>query len=221
MADSPLIPHSPTADDYAHAHAAHEAEIEAGEPFALFGHWLKDAAAKEPNDPNAMAVSTVDSEGMPDVRMVLLKDFDEEGFIFYTNTLSAKGKQLMATPKAALLFHWKSLRRQVRIRGEVSLVSDAEADAYFQSRARQSQIGAWASDQSQPLPDRFALEKRVAEYALKFGIGKIERPSHWTGFRVAPLTIEFWRDKPFRLHDRVQFHRENSAEGWTKSKLYP
>ncbi len=221
MADSPLIPHSPSADEYAQAHAAHETEIEAGEPFALFGQWLKDAAAREPNDPNAMAVATVDGDGLPDVRMVLLKDFDENGFVFYTNTLSAKGQQLAETPKAALLFHWKSLRRQVRIRGEVSRVSDAEADAYFQSRARQSQIGAWASDQSQPLPDRFALEKRVAEYALKFGLGKIERPPHWTGFRVAPLNIEFWRDKPFRLHDRVRFHRENTAQGWTSAKLYP
>eukprot|EP01042_Synura_sphagnicola_P011124 gene11124-14227_t len=159
--DSSLIPHSPTADDYAEAHAAHEAEIEASEPFTLFGQWLKDAKAKEPNDPNAMAVASVDEDGLPDVRMVLLKDFDETGFVFYTNTLSAKGHQLTEQPKAALLFHWKSLRRQVRVRGIVTRVTDAEADTYFQSRARQSQIGAWASDQSQALPDRFALEKRV------------------------------------------------------------
>jgi pyridoxamine 5'-phosphate oxidase len=177
--------------------------------------------AKEPNDGNAMALSTVDGDGMPDVRMVLLKDFDTNGFVFYTNTTSAKGKQLMQSRKAALLFHWKSLRRQVRIRGEVSLVSDAEADAYFQSRARQSQIGAWASDQSQPLPDRFALEKRVAEYGLKFGLGKIERPPHWTGFRVAPLQMEFWRDRAFRLHDRVQFSRAAVNDGWSRAKLYP
>lgn len=155
-----LIPPSPSADEYAEAHMAHEAEIEAGEPFVLFAEWLKDAKAKEPNDPNAMAVATVDADGLPDVRMVLLKDFDEAGFVFYTNALSAKGQQLTQDPKAALLFHWKSLRRQVRIRGGVSRVSDAEADAYFHSRARQSQIGAWASDQSRPLEDRFALEKR-------------------------------------------------------------
>jgi len=221
MTDSRLIPPSPSADDYAEAHAAHEAEIDAGEPFALFGEWLKEAGAKEPNDPNAMAVATVDPDGLPDVRMVLLKDFDEAGFVFYTNTLSAKGQQLTSSGKAALLFHWKSLRRQVRVRGEVTRVSDAEADAYFHSRARQSQIGAWASDQSRPLEDRFALEKRVAEYALKFGLGKIDRPPHWTGFRVAPLSIEFWRDKPFRLHDRVQFRRERISDGWGKTRLYP
>ncbi|MDV6332874.1 pyridoxamine 5'-phosphate oxidase [Asticcacaulis sp. 201] len=220
MTDS-LIPHSPTADEYAEAHAAHEAEIDVAEPFTLFGQWLKDAGAKEPNDPNAMAVATVDSDGLPDVRMVLLKDFDEQGFVFYTNTLSAKGQQLTSNEKAALLFHWKSLRRQVRIRGEVTRVSDAEADAYFQSRARQSQIGAWASDQSRPMEDRFALEKRVAEYALKFGLGKIDRPPHWTGFRISPLSMEFWRDKPFRLHDRIQFHRDTTAGNWEKAKLYP
>ncbi len=221
MSETPIIPASPSADDYAAAHAAHEAEIASGEPFALFGEWLKEAVAKEPNDGNAMALSTVDGDGLPDVRMVLLKDFDTNGFVFYTNTTSAKGKQLMQNRKAALLFHWKSLRRQVRIRGEVSLVSDAEADAYFQSRARQSQIGAWASDQSQPLPDRFALEKRVAEYGLKFGLGKIERPPHWTGFRVAPLQMEFWRDRAFRLHDRVQFSRAAVTDGWLRAKLYP
>ena len=218
---SPLIPASPSDDDYAHAHAVHDAEIEAGEPFALFGEWLTDAKKGEPNDANAMAVATVDADGMPDVRMVLLKDFDAQGFVFYTNTSSAKGQQLTQSGKAALLFHWKSLRRQVRIRGEVSRVSDAEADTYFASRARQSQIGAWASEQSQPLPDRFALEKRVAEYGLKFGLGKIERPPFWTGFRVAPLSIEFWRDRAFRLHDRVLFTRPDTTGGWGRSKLYP
>ena len=217
---SPLIPASPTDTEYA-AHAAHEAEIEAGEPFALFGEWLATAREHEPNDPNAMSVATVDGDGLPDVRMVLLKDFDTHGFVFYTNTTSAKGQQLMQNPKAALLFHWKSLRRQVRIRGEVTTVSDAEADAYFRSRARQSQVGAWASDQSQPLPDRFALEKRVAEYGLKFGFGDIPRPPHWTGFRVAPLQMEFWRDRAFRLHDRVHFTRADSTAGWQREKLYP
>lgn len=218
---SPLIPPSPSEADYEKAHATHETEIEVSEPFSLFGQWLSDARRSEPNDANAMALSTVDAEGLPDVRMVLLKDFDAEGFVFYTNTHSAKGRQLMSSGKAALLFHWKSLRRQVRVRGAVAAVSDAEADAYFQSRARQSQIGAWASDQSQPLPDRFALEKRVAEFALKFGMGKIERPPHWTGFRVAPVSIEFWRDRPFRLHDRVLFTRPEPRGPWTRGKLFP
>ncbi len=219
MSTSQLIPHSPTEDDYAAAHAANEGEIDAGEPFALFAQWLKDAQAKEPNDANAMAVATVDSDGLPDVRMVLMKDFDQDGFVFYTNTHGAKGQQLLATPKAALLFHWKSLRRQVRIRGPVSQVSDAEADAYFRSRARTSQIGAWASDQSHEMPDRFALEKRVAEFGLKFGLGEVPRPPHWTGFRVAPKFIEFWRDKPFRLHERIRF--EAAGAGWMQSRLYP
>jgi pyridoxamine 5'-phosphate oxidase len=216
---SALIPPSPDEREYS-AHAAHEDEIEAGEPFGLFGEWLKDARAKEPNDPNAMSLATVDDEGLPDVRMVLLKDFDAQGFVFYSNTLSDKGQQLLMHPKAALLFHWKSLRRQVRIRGTVERVTDAEADAYFATRARQSQIGAWASEQSRVLESRFALEARVAEYALKFGLGKIERPPHWTGFRVLPQAMEFWRDRPFRLHDRVQFQRTASG-GWTREKLYP
>ena len=217
---SKLIPPTPSDTEY-QAHMAHEAEIDAAEPFALFGQWLKDAAGREPNDPNAMALATVDRDGLPDVRMVLLKDFDEAGFVFYTNTQSAKGRQLLDTHKAALLFHWKSLRRQVRVRGEVSQVSAEEADAYFHSRARQSQVGAWASDQSRPLPDRFALEKRVAEYGLKFGLGEIPRPDHWTGFRVAPLSLEFWRDRAFRLHDRVQFTRAGTAANWSRQKLYP
>jgi pyridoxamine 5'-phosphate oxidase len=216
---STLIPPSPDDSEYS-AHIAHDAEIDAGEPFGLFGEWLKDAKAKEPNDPNAMALATVDDTGLPDVRMVLLKDFDAEGFVFYTNTLSDKGQQLLMQPKAALLFHWKSLRRQVRIRGTVTRVSDAEADAYFATRARQSQIGAWASEQSRVLETRFALEARVAEYALKFGLGKIGRPPHWTGFRVLPEAMEFWRDRAFRLHDRVQFQRTPSG-GWTVEKLYP
>jgi pyridoxamine 5'-phosphate oxidase len=218
---SPIIPPSPSDNEYAAAHAAHEAEIEAVEPFVLFADWFKDAKAKEVNDPNAMCVATVDDEGMPDARMVLLKDFDEQGFVFYTNTRSAKGLQLDFMQKAALLFHWKSLRRQVRIRGTVVRVSEAEADLYFASRARQSQIGAWASEQSQALPDRFALEKRVAEYGLKFGLGKIARPPHWTGYRIVPLEIEFWRDKPFRLHERVKFSRNETNEGWSKVRLYP
>lgn len=216
MSRSDLIPPSP---DYADAHAANEVDIDGAEPFDLFGQWLIDARGKEPNDPNAMTVATVDADGMPDARMVLLKDFDRQGFVFYTNTQSAKGRQILGAQKAALLFHWKSLRRQVRIRGTVEIVSDAEADEYFASRARNSQIGAWASEQSRPLESRFALEKRVAEYGLKFGIGAVPRPPHWTGFRIVPTEMEFWRDKPFRLHDRLKFER--AGDGWVKSKLYP
>jgi len=150
---------------------------------------------------------------------VLLKDFDARGFVFYTNTQSAKGVELTGQPKAALLFHWKSLRRQVRIRGVVEPVSAAEADAYFSSRARHSQLGAWASDQSQPLPDRLALEKRVAEMGLKFGLGKVPRPPHWSGYRVVPQVIEFWRDRPFRLHERLVYGRV--GEVWTTRRLFP
>ncbi|AMJ61191.1 pyridoxamine 5'-phosphate oxidase [Bosea sp. PAMC 26642] len=194
---------------------------EADEPFALFQAWLEEAKHSEPNDPNGMALSTVDSEGLPNVRMVLLKDFDTEGFVFYTNTKSQKGEELLGQGKAAGLFHWKSLRRQVRIRGPVSVVSDAEADAYFRSRPRDSRIGAWASQQSRPLESRFALEKAVAIHAAKFGLGEIPRPPHWTGFRIAPVYLEFWRDGAFRLHDRVVFRRPAPGEPWTRTRLYP
>ena len=191
----------------------------ADEPFALFETWLNEATKSEPNDPNAMALATVDPDGLPDVRMVLMKGFDTEGFVFYSHIASQKGRELAANPKAALLFHWKSLRRQVRIRGNVTPVTDAEADAYFSSRARHSQIGAWASDQSRPLPDRLALEKRVAEMGLKFGLGKVPRPPHWSGYRIVPQTLEFWRDRPFRLHERLVFER--AGEGWTTKRLFP
>lgn len=191
----------------------------ADEPFALFRSWLAEAEAGEPNDPTAMALATVGSDGMPSVRMVLLKGLDDRGFVFYTNTESRKGDQLEAHPKAALCFHWKSLRRSVRVEGEVERVTDAEADAYFQSRPRGSRIGAWASAQSRPLPDRMALERGVAEYTLRFNIGEIPRPPHWSGFRVLPNRIEFWQDKPFRLHDRLLYVRD--GEGWTTSRLYP
>ncbi len=194
---------------------------QAEEPFALFSEWLEEAGRSEPNDPTGMALSTVDAEGLPNVRMVLLKGYDRDGFVFYTNTESQKGQELLGQGKAAALFHWKSLRRQVRIRGPVSLVSDAEADEYFRSRARDSRIGAWASQQSRPLESRFALEKAVAGYAAKFGLGEIPRPPHWTGFRIAPVYIEFWRDGAFRLHDRVVFRRASAAEPWTKTRLYP
>ncbi|MGE7468641.1 pyridoxamine 5'-phosphate oxidase [Bosea sp. NPDC003192] len=194
---------------------------EASEPFSLFESWLEEAKASEPNDPNGMALSTVDADGMPNSRMVLLNGRSPEGFVFYTNTQSQKGEELAGQPKAAALFHWKSLRRQVRIRGPVSRVSDAEADAYFQSRPRDSRIGAWASQQSRPLESRFALEKAVASYALKFGVGEVPRPPHWTGFRIAPVYMEFWRDGAFRLHDRIVFRRASPADAWTKTRLYP
>ena len=193
----------------------------AQEPFDLFRQWFADATASEPNDPNAMALATVDPEGMPDVRMVLMKGYDEQGFVFYTNTGSAKGTQLLASRKAAIVFHWKSLHRQVRVRGPIEQVSDAEADAYFQSRPRDSRIGAWASQQSRPLESRFALEKAVAVNAAKYAVGTVPRPPHWTGFRIMPVAIEFWHDRPFRLHDRITFSRAEPNGDWTKHRLYP
>jgi len=193
---------------------------ERSEPFRLFAEWLEDATKSEVNDPNGVALATVDEDGLPDVRMVLLKGFDERGFVFYTNFESAKGRQILATRKAAMCFHWKSLRRQVRIRGPVEVVTDAEADEYYATRPRGSRIGAWASKQSRPLQSRFALEKAVAEYTARFGIGQIPRPQHWSGFRIMPTQIEFWHDRPFRLHDRAQFVR-NADGGWTTSRLYP
>lgn len=194
---------------------------EADEPFGLFAQWLGDAEKSEPNDPNAMSIASVDDTGMPNVRMVLLKDFDENGFVFYTNFESQKGRELLGQKKAALNFHWKSLRRQVRIRGLVETVSDKEADAYFASRARDSRIGAWASSQSRPLESRFALEKSIAKYAAKYAIGSVPRPPYWSGFRIQPLSIEFWHDRPFRLHDRVVFRREQLSGDWQRTRLYP
>jgi len=192
---------------------------EVAEPFRLFAEWLGEAEAAEPNDPNAMALATVDGDGMPNVRMVLLKGLDGGGFVFFTNYESAKGRELLASRKAALCFHWKSLRRQIRVRGPIEEVSKEEADAYFATRHRGSRIGAWASQQSRPLESRFALEKAVASYAAKFVIGEIPRPDYWSGFRLKPVEIEFWRDREFRLHDRIQFRR--AGDGWVKTRLYP
>lgn len=164
---------------------------ESGEPFKLFAEWLKEAEASEPNDPNAVALATVDEDGLPNVRMVLLKGFDDDGFVFYTNFESQKGREILGQKKAAMCFHWKSLRRQVRLRGPVEIVTDAEADDYFKTRARGSRIGAWASKQSRPLESRFALERAVAEYTARYAIGEIPRPAHWSGFRIRPTSIEF------------------------------
>jgi len=194
---------------------------EENQPYGLFAAWLADAGGSEPNDPNAVALATVDEDGLPNVRMVLLKGFDERGFVFYTNFESRKGTEILAARKAAMCFHWKSLRRQVRIRGEVEIVSDAEADEYYASRPRGSRIGAWASKQSRPLESRFALEKAVAEYTARYAVGTIPRPAHWSGFRIRPVSIEFWHDRPFRLHDRVEFRRTADGKGWEKVRMYP
>jgi len=187
----------------------------------LFAAWFEDAKRSEPADPQAMALATVDADGLPDARMVLLKGFDERGFVFYTNVDSQKGRQLARTPKAALLFHWKSLNRQVRLRGPVEQVSDGEADAYFATRHRLAQIGAWASKQSSPLESRLAFEKAVALYTAKFGLGTISRPPNWTGYQVLPLVMEFWHNRPYRLHDRIEFQRTGLNAPWVKTRLYP
>ncbi len=238
MSSKDVIPPSPTQCDYTQD-PAYQASLKANEvdifgrdnPFELFSEWMEQARAAEPNDSNAMALATVDANGLPDVRMVLLKGMDERGFCFYTNNDSAKGQQLAALSEsgggAALCFHWKSLRRQVRVRGAVSRVSQAEADAYFASRARGSQIGAWSSDQSRPVEDRAQLETKVAQAEARFEGKDIPRPPFWSGWRVAPQTIEFWRDRRYRLHDRLLFSRAQEMSGtdelaiWDKARLYP
>lgn len=218
---TPIIPPSPTAEDYAAQLAANadESLFERQEPIALFLEWLADARAAEPNDSNAMTLATVDADGLPDARIVLLKDVDEAGFTFYSNRESAKGLQLAGRPAAALVFHWKSLRRQVRVRGAVVPVSVAEADAYFAGRARESRIGAWASDQSRPLDSRAALEAAVVRETARFDGVEPPRPERWTGWRLIPDNVEFWRDRAFRLHDRLRFDRE--GEGWRRTRLWP
>lgn len=198
----------------------------AAEPFSLFDTWFEEAKAHEINDANAMSLASVDASGLPNVRMVLLKGLDgsdvaDRGFVFYTNFGSAKGRELLSARKAALGFHWKSLRRQVRVRGLVGVVSDADADAYFATRPRGSQLGAWASDQSRPLESRFALEAAVAKAAVRYPLGPVPRPPQWSGFRVTPLEMEFWHDRPFRLHERVAFRRAAASAAWHRSRLYP
>jgi pyridoxamine 5'-phosphate oxidase len=213
MSDTAPIEHptSLTADDFTGA----------DEPLQLFTAWFVQATRSEAVDPNAMALATVDAEGLPNLRMVLLKGLDARGFVFYTNLNSQKGRELEAQPKGALLFHWKSLARQVRIRGPVERVSEAEADAYFATRPRLSQIGAWSSDQSAPLEGRFAFEQSIALHTAKFALGAVPRPPHWSGLCVIPLVMEFWQDRPFRLHDRLEFRRNAAGMPWTKTRLYP
>ncbi len=189
------------------------------DPWALFTAWMAEAQASEPEDANAMALATAGSDGLPDVRMVLLKGADPRGFVFYTNVDSAKGEELAQNPQAALVLHWKSLRRQIRARGPVSPVDAAEADAYFASRRRESRIGAHASRQSRPLADRATLEAEVAALSARYEDGPVPRPENWRGFRIAPVSLEFWQDGPFRLHDRVRFTRD--GERWSGARLYP
>jgi len=194
---------------------------DSADPFGLFNAWFAEAKAAEPNDPDAMALATVDASGLPDVRMVLLKQADERGFVFYTNEQSAKGGELAANPKAALVLHWKSIRRQVRVRGAVERVTGAEADSYFASRSRESRIGAAASDQSRLLDSRKTFEARIAELQKKFEGKDVPRPAHWGGYRIVPSEIEFWHDRPHRMHDRIRFTRERTGGAWQKTRLYP
>jgi len=218
MTSGKSIPPSPSAQAYA-ADEDQGDVFTIGDPFALFAEWLALAGTTEPNDPNTMALATVDEAGLPDVRMVLLKDFDACGLTFYTNVESAKGRQLAANPKAAICFHWKTIRRQVRFRGDVTPVCREEADEYFASRARGAQLGAHASAQSRPLKDRASLEAAIATLDKEFDGADVPRPAHWSGYRLKPAEIEFWVNRPFRLHDRLQYLRKDGE--WVKRTLYP
>ena len=213
MSDTAPIRHPPwlTTGDFA----------DAEEPLRLFAAWFEEAKRTEPPDPDAMALATVDDDGLPNVRMVLLKGFDERGFVFYSNQGSQKGRELADHAAAGAVFHWKSLKRQVRLRGPVEQIADAESDAYFASRARLSQIGAWASKQSAPLESRLAFEKAMALATARYAVGTVPRPPYWVGYRIVPLIMEFWHDRPYRLHDRVEFRRAALDAAWTKTRLYP
>jgi pyridoxamine 5'-phosphate oxidase len=194
---------------------------ESDEPLRLFAAWLDEARRSEPADANAMTLATVDSDGLPNARMVLLKGFDEQGFVFYTNIDSQKGRELDQSPMAAAVFHWKSSNRQIRLRGTVERVEDTVADDYFATRPRLAQIGAWASKQSAPLESRIAFEMAITKTMARFAIGTIPRPSNWTGYRIMPTVMEFWQDRPYRLHDRIEFRRSTLASPWNKTRLYP
>lgn len=194
-------------------------ELASQDPLEKFARWMKDAEGSEPSLPNAASLATATPDGRPSLRMVLLKEYDADGFVFYTNLESRKGEELAANPRAAMCFHWKSLTRQVRVEGTVEVLDDGEADAYFATRDRESKIGAWASRQSQPLQRRFELEREVAKYAARYVIGDIPRPDFWSGYRLKPVRVEFWSQRPFRLHDRLQFDRMEG--GWRLTRLYP
>ncbi|MEM8936278.1 MAG: pyridoxamine 5'-phosphate oxidase [Pseudomonadota bacterium] len=220
MADNELIPPTPSQETYAVEDDQGDV-FTINDPFALFADWLALAKQTEPNDPNAMSLATVDANGQPNVRVVLLKHMDATGLTFFTNSESAKGEEIAQNAHAALCFHWKSIRRQVRFRGPAELVSNADSDAYFAGRARGAQIGAWASAQSRPLDDRKTLEKAIDAFEKKFDGGEVPRPDFWRGYRVTPIEIEFWVNRPYRLHERLTFTREDETSPWRSQNLYP